>query len=343
MSPKVSVIIAARNCERYVAEALDSILSQTFEDWEILIADDGSTDRTKEIIDRYDDPRIRRFHNESHLGLVGTWNKLLKQAEGEYITWQDADDASMPTRLERLVEALDTNPEIALCGSGAVRFYRFSGERRVFRYPLTHEAIWCAIDKRNRFPILGSASIMRRDILKHIEGFRVFFEGIGGEDQDFILRIAEKYCVANIPDALYVYRYTRGSNSRRAANRNTFLKLYIQQVVYFLADQRKKEHGLDGLMEGGDKEGLERFIENLRREFEKDPSIAYRRACLNKIDNQDYIFALIDVLRAVKTNPVIMKNYLLFPRAIGSLVKMVFRTMGRRLRTTPRHYQYSDL
>lgn len=331
MSPKVSVIVAARNCEKYVAEAIDSILNQTFEDWEMLIADDGSTDRTREIIDRYDDPRIRRFHNGKHLGLVRTWNKLLNQAEGDYIAWQDADDVSMPTRLKRLIETLDTNPEIALCGSGAVRFYRFSGERIIFRSPLTHEEIWRVFDQRNYFPILGPTRIIRHSILDHIEGFRVFFEGIGGEDHDFILRIAEKYRVANIPDVLYVYRYTRGSSSRRTVDRNTFLKLYIQQIVYFLADQRKKNNGLDGLMEGGDREGLERFIESLRQEFERDPSLAYRRACVNKISNQDYAFALLDALQAVKTKPMIMKNYLLFPRVAGSLVKMIVRVSRRKL------------
>lgn len=329
--PRVSVTMAARNVEAYVGEAIDSIIGQTFEDWELLVADDGSTDRTREIIDRYDDPRIRRLHNETRLGLSLARNKLMGHSRGEYIVNQDADDVSMPTRLAKLAETLDTNPEVALCGSFAVRYFQRSGEKMVIGNPLTYEEIMRAFDHGNRLPVFGPTRILRRNVLQHVEGFRGFFTDIGGEDHDFILRVAEKYPVANIPDVLYVYRYTRASASRKTVDKDTFGKLYIQRIVRFLADQRKYNNGLDGLMEGGDKDGFDRFIESLRQEFEKDPSIAHRRACLNKISNQDYAFALLDAVRAVKANPTVADNYFLFVRAVGSLIKTISRVSKRRL------------
>ncbi|MBH8566029.1 glycosyltransferase [Nostoc sp. CENA67] len=115
--PKVTVLMPVYNGEIYLQEAIDSILSQTFQDFEFLIINDGSTDSTREIICSYDDPRIRLIDNDCNLGLTQSLNKGLKLAEGEFIARQDADDISEPERLAKQVTFLETHPEVALVGT----------------------------------------------------------------------------------------------------------------------------------------------------------------------------------------------------------------------------------
>ncbi|MFN6567621.1 glycosyltransferase family 2 protein [Dendronalium sp. ChiSLP03b] len=115
--PKVTVLMPVYNGERYLREAIDSILAQTFPDFEFLIINDGSTDNTREIICSYDEPRIRLIDNDYNLGLTRSLNKGLKLAEGEFIARQDADDVSEPERLAKQVTFLKTHPEVTLVGT----------------------------------------------------------------------------------------------------------------------------------------------------------------------------------------------------------------------------------
>ena len=105
------------NGERYLREAIDSILNQTFKDFEFLIINDGSTDLSVEIIESYADKRISLAHNGQNLGLITTLNRGFDLACGEYIARMDCDDISLPDRLEKQVVFMDNHPEIGICGS----------------------------------------------------------------------------------------------------------------------------------------------------------------------------------------------------------------------------------
>lgn len=120
--PKVSVIMPAYNAEKYIAEAIDSILNQTFTDFEFIIIDDGSTDRTKEIILKYDDPRIMYLCNERNMGISYTLNRGLDAAKGEYIARMDADDISLPERFSKQVKYMDDHPQIGVLGVATIEF-----------------------------------------------------------------------------------------------------------------------------------------------------------------------------------------------------------------------------
>ncbi len=111
--------MAVFNGETYIQSAIESILGQTFKDFEFIIVDDGSTDNTLEIVRNFvfRDNRIKIIQNNCNLGLTKSLNKALKNCIGEYIIRQDADDKSLPTRLEKLLEFLDNNPDYAFCGS----------------------------------------------------------------------------------------------------------------------------------------------------------------------------------------------------------------------------------
>lgn len=111
--PQISVILPAYNAERFLKEAIDSILAQTYTNFELIILNDGSTDRTEEIILSYDDPRIRYVKNETNLKLIKTLNKGIALAKGKYIARMDADDISLHTRFEKEIKYLEENPD---CG-----------------------------------------------------------------------------------------------------------------------------------------------------------------------------------------------------------------------------------
>jgi len=117
MTPKVTVLLAVQNGEPYVRQALQSVLDQTFTDFELLVVDDASTDATVEIIEAFADPRVRLLRNERNLGQVPSLNRGLREARGLYIARLDADDASQPRRLARQVEVLDADTRVGLVGT----------------------------------------------------------------------------------------------------------------------------------------------------------------------------------------------------------------------------------
>ena len=120
--PKVSVVMSVYNAEPYLEAAIDSILNQTFRDFEFVIVDDGSTDGSTEILEKYakGDSRIRLVHNAFNKGLIRSLNRGVKLAKGEYIARQDGDDVSLPQRLASQVQFLDEHPEIGVHSARAV-------------------------------------------------------------------------------------------------------------------------------------------------------------------------------------------------------------------------------
>jgi len=117
MTPRVTVLMAVHNGERFVRDAVASILDQTLPDFEFLVVDDASTDRTVEIVESFADPRIRLLRNERNLGQVPSLNRGLREARGELVARIDADDVSLPRRLERQVAVLDAEPQVGLVGA----------------------------------------------------------------------------------------------------------------------------------------------------------------------------------------------------------------------------------
>lgn len=113
-NPKVTVLMPVYNAERYLRDAIDSILAQSFTDFELLIINDGSTDGSVEIIASFSDPRIRVVHNNRNLGLVATLNKGIDLARGNYIARMDNDDISLPKRLEEQVACLDADSSLSV-------------------------------------------------------------------------------------------------------------------------------------------------------------------------------------------------------------------------------------
>jgi glycosyltransferase involved in cell wall biosynthesis len=115
MPPKITVFMAAYNSENYISDSIKSILDQSFSDFELLIINDGSTDLTVDIIEKFNDPRIRLVHNDKNRGLTYTRNVALTEALGEYIAILDSDDIAVKNRLELQYNFFQQHPEYALC------------------------------------------------------------------------------------------------------------------------------------------------------------------------------------------------------------------------------------
>jgi glycosyltransferase involved in cell wall biosynthesis len=119
--PKVSVLMPMYNARKYLAETVESILGQTFENFELVAIDDGSTDDSAEIIARFTDPRIRLVRNEKNLGIARTLNMGVGICHGEYIARMDADDIAVPSRLEKQCAFLDSHPDVEMVGADILR------------------------------------------------------------------------------------------------------------------------------------------------------------------------------------------------------------------------------
>ena len=115
----ITVLIALYNSEKYIKETIESLLNQTFKNFEILIINDASTDNSVNVVNSINDDRIRLIHNETNKGICLTRQKGIKEAKGKYIAILDADDLAMPNRLEKQFLFLENNPEIVLCGTNA--------------------------------------------------------------------------------------------------------------------------------------------------------------------------------------------------------------------------------
>ena len=128
----VSVILPAYNAQDTIAESIDSILNQSFRDFELIVINDGSTDATEKVIAQYDDSRIRYFANPGNQGLIYTLNRGLELSQGKYIARMDADDISLPARFEKQVRILEEHPEIIVCGTQIKGFGLSKASKYIF-------------------------------------------------------------------------------------------------------------------------------------------------------------------------------------------------------------------
>jgi glycosyltransferase involved in cell wall biosynthesis len=226
-APRVSVVMAAYNAEAHLSAAIDSILRQSFTDFEFIIIDDGSTDRTAEIIAAYGDPRIKTIRNPGNLGLIRSLNRGLDAAGGTYVARMDADDEALPERFERQVGFLDAHPEIGLCGT-AIETFGVRTER------------WALICEPARVkcqllfdPGLSHPTAMFRRSLVVQHGLRYDERYLHAEDYALWVRFADVAGIANLPDVLLRYRLhvQSVSHANRQVQQQTAERIRREQLA----------------------------------------------------------------------------------------------------------------
>jgi glycosyltransferase involved in cell wall biosynthesis len=234
-SPPITVLLAVYNGQTYLREAVESVLSQTFTDFEFLIIDDGSTDQTLPILREYEklDGRIRLV-TRPNKGLTNTLNEGLSLARGEFLARMDADDICMPRRFERQLGYLREHPECVLVGSRVLLMDPEEMPIREMCGERTHEEIDHAHLNRG-WPVVHPAAMMRMSALKQIGGYRDEFNTL--EDLDLFLRLAEVGKLANLPDLLLHYRQHFASVTHSKEEK----QMQIRQAIY---DQTRARRGL---------------------------------------------------------------------------------------------------
>ena len=199
--PRISVVLPVYNGGPYIDEAVQSILDQTFPDFELIVIDDGSSDDSAERIARFDDPRLRFVENERNIGLIETLNKGLGLARGAFIARMDQDDIALPHRFERQIAFMQSHPGVGVCGSHVVHFG--VGDERPCRYPIGHEAIRCRL-------LFGTAfahpSVMMRASMLRDNGLAYDPAHPHAEDYGLWVRCMDVCGLANIDEPLLRYR-----------------------------------------------------------------------------------------------------------------------------------------
>jgi len=240
----VSVVIPVYNREAYVGDAIESVLAQTFTDFEVLVIDDGSTDRSREVAGAYRDPRIRLLHNERNQGLPRTRNTGVDSARGTYLAFLDSDDLALPTRLAKQVAFLDGHPDHAAVGAW-VDWMDDAGRplRRTKRRPVAADDV--AALRLFRQGIENTASMARTAVLReyrHDERFEV------SEDFEIWARVAAAHAIANLPEVL-VRR--RAHSQQTSKDRDEQTRLYRQAIyarqlqgleIAFVEEDLKRHH-----------------------------------------------------------------------------------------------------
>ena len=204
-SPLVSVVVGAYNAQRYVREMLLGFLGQTFADFELLVVDDGSTDRTRKVLREFEkqDTRLKVIEN-AHGGIVDAANTALRQAQCELIARADADDVAMPDRLEKQVRYMREHPECHALGAQMLLVDPQGSPLMETRLPLDHEGIEKEMLSGSGWAMPQPVAMVRRTPVLACGGYRKEYEW--AEDLDLFLRVAEHGRLANLPDVLVKYR-----------------------------------------------------------------------------------------------------------------------------------------
>lgn len=303
--PLISVIIPAYNVEDYIEKSVNSILGQELVNLEVLIADDCSSDSTRTIIDKLKekDERIKTFHNEKNLGVVATRNKLIKQAEGEYIATQDADDWSHPQRLKKQLALFEKFPDLGACGTQMIKTTDDAKELYRSQYPTSYEEI---LTKVTTVPWQCPSLMVRRAFIVSLGGYNEFFARVGNEDVYLISILVLNHKFLNTKDHLYYYRYNPNSLTKTYIP-NNLKQQYIPRITQKLVVQYR-ESGSNWLEEK-DMEALAVFEAELAAPYRQDPSLIYREFAGQSIYWKEYLPAVRYAWGGVRAAPQRFINY----------------------------------
>lgn len=299
-NPILSVILPVYNAEKYVAQAIESILNQTYINFELIIADDGSKDRSKEIVDSYadKDSRVIISHNDTNQGKVKTVNRLFEKCRGKYVTVHDADDWSELSRFEAQLNKLESHPKVGFCGTNFIISGRHGTEQSDLLFD--SELIRKEILIKSQFH--GPTIIFRKNLIENGNVYRAFFDGYG-EDYDLCLRLIEKSDGTNLTEFLYHYVITAGSLSRDLTPR----KIFSHEIAIYLAMQRRDLSQDD--LDRGNIRDLEEMLETRAVAFHNDPSLIYRKRAELNMYYCFYKEAIKDSFMALRLNPFSFINH----------------------------------
>lgn len=252
-APRVSVLMSCYNTRPYLPEAVNSILNQTFTDFEFIIVNDGSTDDSAQWLDAIDDPRVIVVHQENQ-GLGSPINQHMKRCRGEFIARADSDDFCCPERLEKQVALLDSSPELIMIGC-FMEFFNEANELSSCHLPVKHEDILNGM-LRGLHTIAHATLMFRRSLLDKIDGY--VWHGVG-EDWGLQLDAAKHGKLGMVPEPLYRMRLRPTSTAWSGAT-NVYLGFDFAIKRYRQWEQGEKESTADEFRSDWQKAGLFRRL-----------------------------------------------------------------------------------
>jgi glycosyltransferase involved in cell wall biosynthesis len=297
----ISVIMPTYNRENFVAEAIESILNQTFRDFELIVIDDGSTDRTVPIIQKYADidDRIKIIQNE-HKGVAAARNAGLQTAQYDWIALLDSDDVALPTRLERQMEAINSDAEVIVWGTG---FYQIGKTGKVFNQvkiigPMSKDEFFKKHNAGRLLYMPTTTTIFRKDIAEKVNGYDTRFDT--GSDIELFDRMADHGPQVTLREPLSLYRLHNNSITS-----NMFSNQYMNDL--FLLKRRK-------LQAKGQQLSYDDFVKmynnqpwysRFLRYFDKMSRLYYKNAGIH-IGNGDYLQGGAKLIVATFFNPALV-------------------------------------
>lgn len=291
-APKVSVIMSVFNGAEYLRQSIDSILNQTFTDFEFIIINDGSTDKSLQILQSYKDPRIVLI-SRPNKGLTASLNEGIAKARGQYIARQDADDISSSSRLEKEVAYLNKNSTSGLVGSNYIHIDEKGHETGARTHVFTHpDDLKSCLVLCNQY---GHGSIMLRKSLLKTSG--TYDKSVGhAEDYDLWVRLSRLSDVANIEEPLYYYRNLPTSISHSKLDEQVELTFKIRDRAFKHFLSHRREYRPFGLHPGGKK-------------YFSRKSTMYRDFAYLSLRENKTILALQFMVMAIMYQPLLRKNY----------------------------------
>ena len=242
--PVVSVILSVRNGAADLPKAIDTILTQTFTDFELIAIDNGSIDGTAAVLDALSDPRVRVIHQQD-MGLAAALNRGISLARGRYIARQDHDDWVKPTRLEKQVAFMEAHPDFAVVGTRAEIWVGDEPTDRVHDHPTEDAAL--------RFELLfdcyfvHSSVMMRKSALDAVGGYATDSTRHPPEDYELWSRLVRRYRVGNLPERLTIYREVPRSMSRERTNPflDNVVMIAAENIAWSVGEAIPNRHHVD--------------------------------------------------------------------------------------------------
>ena len=301
-NPLVSILMPAYNAERFIQQAIESTLAQTYTNWELLILDDASTDQTLDIIRSFDDERVRLFEHRTNEGYLHSCNELFTHAAGQFITFLDADDSQKPDRIEVCLHAFKTNGELGFITTDNERIDAYNHVISTKKTSVDYSRM--AIDENYEVYFACASLVMRAEALKEVKGYHPFFKGIGGEDYHMIWELSRITTGFHLNQPLYQYR-------KHAAQNQFLMKDPLKYLMMdILLDIRKRI-----LIESEEPlKHWEPYKEFWYEHARQNPSTIGFRQALEKLSQGERIQCFSNGIRALLKKPFSRKSWVCFAR-----------------------------
>lgn len=233
---KISVVIPSYNHEKYIKKAIDSVLEQTYKDFELIIIDDCSSDKSKKIIEKYQDKKIKKLYNDKNLGAVETLNSLIEMAKGEYIALLNSDDYWEKNKLEKQVDILDSNNSIAACFTWADFIDSnnkliIQDQPNIFQKRNRKQEEWLRYFFDYGNCLCHPSVMIRKKVYEQIGKYNKIFRQL--PDYDFWVRLIKKYNIHIIEENLTHFRILENEqkNASYLNDKNKNLIIYENQLI----------------------------------------------------------------------------------------------------------------